>query len=414
MSGITMICASFDASSNEHSTFFCVNLRVRGQTIVCLPMKDSENRHYQSVDAERGIAHEVSEGAGEDSHLEFRAVQLFREAEGQVVALVREREEGLNVVREAAQKAGVSPEELHERMQRSGLGDTLQTIEHRGRNLRTRFLRRALLLLAACVIAPGSAAEAQMKERPAVAERDIRTAVRTNANEQGYISMDGKHFFHVTEGTQDSESLHLDELRQYIKDHVGDVRELQIIHTHPQAGYRLLGLDVDAIERGEVRRVPIPPSFIDIFPLISHKKLQELSAEYGIQKVARRVYEPTGMWLFTLRTDHPQIEKIARLERAVETLTAAYQEVYNKTVRSPGSPIADSELDAALEAQIQALDERDEALDALGAMGDRITEAQLEVANPLLNEEGLAQAIQKYIRLCGDIGIAMEYRPYEQ
>ncbi|WKZ27255.1 MAG: hypothetical protein QY311_00655 [Candidatus Paceibacterota bacterium] len=261
-----------------------------------------------------------------------------------------------------------------------------------------------------------------------VTEAQIRTMLRYDMGERMFLGTETK-LTRVAEGRGEWGGVSFSTIQELMDRGEG----VPVIgHTHPLSVYRNVGYSTEEIEtlraRGEAP-APMPPSFTDIIGAID-------AAEHFRESdtaIRGRVYDPTGMWEYSVDEEHTAVRTFLRfregLERAVnDALTAeehaqmrewgiqdAHPAKRIEQVRKKvnGVPIA-AKMQMAMMRFTASLPERTlrvvERFASLETLSVQLASAKRNAAD----SKQIARAIDTYITSCERLGISISYQAYQQ
>lgn len=168
------------------------------------------------------------------------------------------------------------------------------------------------------------------KERKPVTAQELRVMVMQDESERIFVGTDNG-LYEVGGGEKESGFTKFEDIQRFVDE--GE-KDPVVAHTHPisvfdNAGYTTKELN-EMRARGD-SLVSMPPSITDIMGSVSsaeHFKDQDI-------EIRNRVYDPTGMWEYTLQQDNSAIELFKKFqhdlnERIEASLTDTDKQIMNK------------------------------------------------------------------------------------
>lgn len=382
----------------------------------------------------------VSERPPDMPHGPEEGKNFFLEDARQTVAdLANEQNEALRGMFATATEHGLSDADVTQVLEERQVSDRFRNIRRRAEGL-LRGLRKAVFLGMGTVVfsqfvdirelpelLPKSAVElkeAGNQER--VDEEYIRQSVLTGTKEQGLLrselDRDGK-FTKITTGTETSSVTDFADVEKLIK---AGSRNIDMIHTHPAELYRNLGYterQLAFIKSGEAESAPLPPSALDIQGAVSTR----LHFKSDKVEFLQQVYEPSGIWEFKLDSKHPFVNRLKAMDEEGRKFSKGVKfskleiELLKKKVDANTDPReiiplleSDPETKSIAKRFENFLEKIEEKYEKELKELNNLELLAYEVMASGSNEPLRQEATRKYLDLCKNIGIEMNYKPYSK
>ncbi|MBU6500218.1 MAG: hypothetical protein KGJ89_00060 [Patescibacteria group bacterium] len=154
----------------------------------------------------------------------------------------------------------------------------------------------------------------ERREHNLFTEEDIRREVSDSSVEKGFVSIDGgKIFIAISDGGKMFVNMDFAEVRKYIElDKSGQPVNA---HIHPIEVYAGLGYtkqELADIKDGKAKPKPIPPSYLDIEYATA---LEDYLGPKESAALHYRVYDPTGVWEYSIDDKNPNIKIFKEYQR---------------------------------------------------------------------------------------------------
>ena len=281
-----------------------------------------------------------------------------------------------------------------------------------------------------------AAAEKKSKAKESYDAPQIREGLRSDPYERIFVNTDAdrpEELFEVSGGGVSSGFISFKELDQVIAEKQGQVKQLQLVHTHPLAAYRLVFQagevpvkQIREYQDGRKELPPHPPSMEDF------KAQQEMEANYGPRGIATRgrVIDASGDWDYAVEKDS---RLLANLKIAAQELTADLKAKLNeKDWEILKKVLEDKEIDPRqISGFLLSQDQSEDPTGAKRKLGKTLqaleqaiydkyktdfeayNDIEVKINDVVLAEspEEQAAAIQDYITLCRGHGINVKYTP---
>ena len=170
------------------------------------------------------------------------------------------------------------------------------------------------------------------REKRVVTTEEIRTMVLRDESERMFVGTNGG-LYEVGGGEKESGFTKFEDIQRFIDE--GEDTPI-VAHTHPISVFDNAGYTTEELNEMRARRdslVSMPPSITDVMGSVSaaeHFKDQEV-------EIRNRVYDPAGMWEYTVRQDNSAIGQFKKFQYDLaERIEAALTDTDKETMKKFG------------------------------------------------------------------------------
>ena len=264
----------------------------------------------------------------------------------------------------------------------------------------------------------------EKEKRPLTLEQ-IKIMVVHDESERMFVgSNDG--LYEMGGGEKESGFIKFEDIQHFVDE---NEKSPVVAHTHPIAVFDNAGYTSEELNKMRMKRdslAPMPPSITDIMGSIStveHFKDQNI-------EIRNRVYDPTGMWEYTLQQDNSAIELIKKFQHDLsERIEASLTDIDEKIMKEykinkahPAKRIAILKANSVTQAIGEKLEQTankfidelaEDTKETLSKFG-KLEYLCLDIAGAKrlgYDQEQLQEFIRRYIETAAGIGIQVSYTP---
>ncbi|HEY4474464.1 MAG TPA: hypothetical protein VJC06_00885 [Candidatus Paceibacterota bacterium] len=264
------------------------------------------------------------------------------------------------------------------------------------------------------------------KEKRPVTLEQIKIMIAQDESERMFVGSNSG-LFEMGGGEKESGFIKFEDIQHFIDE---NEKSPVVAHTHPIAVFDNAGYTPEELNKMRTERnflAPMPPSITDIMGSVStveHFKDQDV-------EIRNKVYDPTGMWEYTLQQDNSAIELFKKFQHDLSERTEASLTDTDKQIMeehginkahpakrvsilkaNPSTRVIGEKLEQTANQFIDELTE--DTKEALSKFG-KLEYFCLDIAGAKRaghDQEQTKKLIRNYIETAASIGIQVSYTPY--